>query len=155
MPFIWFCRVDWTLFVVHLYQCQKRPRIASRDSNSKPRPLLFPSWYHLSKLLKWYQDGNNKGLGLEFESWENHSIALALIQMRPQDLNSRHGYTCTTLLSVLTSRPSFWCSSHRSIVHWHIIFFFLIYIYPSLPIKKTKIACKHIRGTTFLNMVLS
>ena len=49
---------------------QSDPEWPPQDSNSRPRPLLLPSWYHLSNLLRWYQEGNNKGLGFEFESRE-------------------------------------------------------------------------------------
>ena len=37
---------------------------------------MLPSWYHLSNLLRWYQEGNNKDLSLEFESWGCHSRLL-------------------------------------------------------------------------------
>ena len=43
--------------------------------------MLFPSRYHLSKpkvayLLRWCQEGNNKDLSFEFESWGGHSESL-------------------------------------------------------------------------------
>ena len=128
--------MDWTLFVVHLYQCQSDPKWPSREVNSKPRPLLLPSWYHLSKLLKWYGRVITKVLVLSLNLEEATLDRFGLIQMRPHE----------TFLLVFFSQ-----------VHCTLAYYLLFSnIHMSIfTHKKKKIACKHIRGTTFLNMVLS
>ena len=58
--------------------CQSIPEWPPQDSNSKPRPLWLPSWYHLSqKLGRFSIDTNESKIGLLWHRYKCTTKRLA------------------------------------------------------------------------------